>query len=170
MCGGDYEIYQLYLHNTNSPLIINNSNYANTVFQINWDALFRSNNYKYKTCRVRAQIITDRNPPYAIGLTTGYLVMRGPTSNFNMGPGIDGAVYLAPLYPTPSTDSDGVTTGYIYKTSTLDNKHGSQMNMPKGIQTVNIQFMEDEGDLMAASYVPSSWGVFLQFELSNPIE
>lgn len=170
MCGGDVEIYNLYLQNTNSPIIIDNSNYANTTFQVNWDALFRSNNYKYKNCRVRAQIISDRVAPYAIGLTTGFLIMRGATSNFSMGVGLDGNVYLLPLYPSNATDSADPTTGYIYKTSTLDSYYGSQMNMPTGIQNISIVFMEDEGSVMAASYVPSSWGLLLQFELSNPKE
>ena len=169
MCGGDVEIYQLYLNDV-SPMLINGSNYADMVFQVNWDALFRSNNDKYKTCRVRCALTTDRVAAYAIGLTTGMLIMRGPTSNFNLGSGIDGAVFLTTLAPSPSTNSGDTTTGYIYDRSTLNSIHGTQMNMPHGTQQIRIQWLDDEAQgPMAASYVPSSWGLLLQFELSNPI-
>lgn len=160
-------IYTLYLSTqvtspTSSIIVpVDKSNLANVSWNIDWDNLFRKEQYKYKHCRVRFSLVTDRWTSIA-GNTDwddyqGYLACSLPSS-YN------------------ATTTNGTLLGIIYpsdvRTLTSSTDHGFVINnmeelgvdisMPTGNSRLNLMFLTSASQFIS---ITPEYQIMLSFEL-----
>lgn len=162
-------IYSLYLSTqvtapvSNIIVPVNKTNLANVSWNIDWDNLFRKEQYNYKHCRVRYSLTTNKWT--AIGSNDDWDNYQG---------------YLACSLPSMynATTTSGTFLGIIYPTDvytvTVSNDHtivsstmgevGIDISMPMNNSVLNIQFLTDTGAFIG---ITPEYQIILSFELYN---
>jgi len=166
-------IYTLYLSTlvtsptSNIIVPVSKSNLANVCWNIDWDNLFRKEQYKYKHCRVRYSLVTNKWT--AAGGNNdwdsyqGYLACNLP-STYNAT--TTNGTFLGIIYPqdvltiTTSTDH-----GFI--SSTLGDETGVDINMPTGSSAFELRFLTPAGQFNS---ITPEYQIMLSFELYQRIE
>lgn len=144
-------IYQLFLPSQYGTQIGGLT--SNMKYLINWDELFRGENYNYKKCRVRYEFVstTLQNQETTTGSNweyyarTGYLVANFTGSNQGcvLGKNNLGGCVLGTIVPSAPNWPDTAGGVYTYKwisynNSTLKNR-GVEINTPMGTGDLNLQ-------------------------------
>lgn len=134
---------------------------ANAVYQVDFDALFQGRGKLYNKAQVRARLISDGEGQTPIENAIGTLSILGLPS---VGLGTQGT-YIMGLTPSPQTDAgDTTATGYYYNLSSMNNKNGTQVGVPSGIQVIRVQCRSVLGTILAPGNMPD-YSLYLEFEL-----
>jgi len=168
------KLYTLYLNsNTGFRGLINNSDYANIIWNVDWDSLFNRDNYKYKCCVVRFRMVGEINTSIQDNNQTLGLIAANFGQNYT-GKNVP-YVVLAPidLKPVASFASPTYTNvGNMIDVETMSHAQGQQIDMPIGLTAFNIQLWKDAygaiGDAnntFVASSSAFQYYIILQFEL-----
>lgn len=160
-------IYTLYLSTqVTSPVSsiivpVNKSNLANVSWNIDWDNLFRKEQYNYKHCRVRFSLVTDRWTSGA-GNTDwddyqGYLACSLPSS-YNAV--TTNGTLLGLIYPTDIyTLTASTEHGYVINNM---EELGVDVSMPNGNSILSIMFLNHNSRFIS---ITPEYQIMLSFEL-----
>ena len=171
------KLYTLYLNsNTGFRGLINNSDYANVSWLIDWDSLFNRDNYLYKYCTVRFRMVGEINTSIQTNdKTLGVLVGNfGATySGKNVPYVVLGSLDLKPVSSFAAGSPPTYTAvGNMIDTETMTHAHGQQIDIPIGLNTLNLQLWKDAygaaGDAnntFVASSSTHQYYIIFQFEL-----
>lgn len=162
-------IYTLYLNNVDSSQISNTTNFNSCTWNVNWDQLFKGENYKYNKCRIRIKIVSTSSNFTAASFhnTSGPLTCSLPT-NFNASNLIQPTLLnILVLRDSAVTPTRLTTTS---RTDTADSP-GVNIQVPKGSYPITIS----EGKLLnltelsdfGSSGVIFNYNVVFHFELYN---
>jgi hypothetical protein len=168
------KVYTLYLNsNTGFRGLINNSDYANVSWLVDWDSLFNRENYLYKYCAVRFRMVGEINTGIQDNnQTLGVLAANfGATFSGKNAPYVVlGSLDLKPVasFTTPTYTN----VGNMIDTETMTHAQGQQIDMPIGLTTLNLQLWKDafgcNGDAnntLVASSSTHQYYIIFQFEL-----
>lgn len=151
----------------NGGFVLDTTNNANILYQVDFDSLFNGRDKLYSKCQVRGSLISNGRGPGDLSDSTGFVILVGLGSNNSLG--ING-LHIVTTYPINKAQA-GLSqfTGYSYATSTLENPNGSQVSpMPTGIQQFRIQLYDPIQELLFNANMPN-YTLSLQFELYDPI-
>lgn len=165
-------VYTLYLSTqitspaTNIIVPVNKTNLANVSWNIDWDNLFRKENYLYTNCRVRFQLVTNKWSASA-GNTDwddyqGYLGCSLPSS-YNAT--TTNNTILGMIFPT-DVYTITASTSHAYVISSLSDV-GVDINMPKYNSIFNLQFRNTNTQSFISSTIMPEYQILLTFELYN---
>jgi hypothetical protein len=173
----DKQIFTLYLNsNTGFSGVVSNGNYANVTWNVDWDSLFNRENYNYKKCAVRFRMVGENDPAtvQTNDHTLGVLV-----ANFGQSYTGKNTAYtvLAPIdiVRTASyASSTWTNTGIMIDIETMTHANPQQIDMPKGLNALNLQMwkdgfavMSDANNVFIANSSTIQYYVIFQFELYN---
>jgi hypothetical protein len=139
-----------------------------TTFNINFDEIFKGENYKYKKCRIRMQASNTTNDTATFANSLSY-VGCSISSNYN-----DTKLITPTLFNVTSLVDTPVTSSRLTFAPTTDtaNSKGCNINMPFGSQFLIISF-GDADNLTDALALESSYNLnyemLLFFELYDEI-
>jgi hypothetical protein len=166
-------IYTVYLSTYNTTPVSNNvvpidvANPANATWMVDWNNLFKGEQFKYKRCSVRFSITSN---PWA-GAGTNFYNFSIPltcnlSSMFHSGTTI--GTVLGILHPE-TIPTGGTQHAYIE--STLSDAQGVDVNIPSGVSHFTITFgSNDTFSVSTVNSVLTGYIILLQFELSMPVD
>lgn len=157
------------LYTTFKPVYTSNDKGV-TTWSVNFDDVFKGQNYKYKKCRVRIKAIniTNGTPTFTNSLS---YVGCSLASNYN-----DTNLLTPTLFNVTCLVDTTITSNrqtFIPSTDTAGSK-GSNVNMPFGSQYLSVTFgtatnFTEVLEFSAAS-VDVNYNLLLHFELYDPID
>lgn len=167
-------VYTIYLSSSPQSNVQNNDAIPLSVsplegtwkgWEINWDSIFKGENYKYQKCKIRTHLITD-SITYTSGFNngSGYLVITSACAT-NGETTYGGCPLLLTTYQATLTQStaDGRYT-------ILENRLGSLIGIdilpPRNRGVVNFNL--NQGDLFGKMSIPV--GYYMQFHLQLTFE
>jgi hypothetical protein len=137
---------------------------SNVTWNIDWDNLFRRNNYNYTGCRLRFDLVSESftaSSPATSDWTaySGYLAVSIP-SNYNSI--TTNSTILGQIWPQdcPVTGTSIHSIGI----STMS-ENGVDVNVPSGSTLFNIQMIKGDGFVPMANF--QHYNILLSFELYN---
>jgi len=151
------------------PVSTNNDK-AVTIWSVNFDDVFKGENYKYKKCRVRIKAIniTNGSPTFTNSLS---YVGCSLASNYN-----DTKLLTPTLFNITCLVDTTITANrqtFIPSTDTAGSI-GSNINMPFGSQYLTFTFGTATNFTEVLEFVTDgveiNYNMLLQFELYDPIE
>jgi len=162
-------IFTLYLQNRNlasssnygliKPVLVNTAQTI-TTFNVNFDDLFKGQNYKYKKCRIRIKAANTSNNLATFENSLAY-VGCSISSNYNDTKLITPTLFnVTALADTPITELRQTFNSATDTGSSV----GSNINMPFGSQYVIISF-GDADNLTQALNLSSYTGLALNYEM-----
>lgn len=137
---------------------VNNTSRANITYQIDWNALFQGRENEYEKCYVRGALISNNMAQTSLDDVTGYLGVVGLSDTHRAGLN---ATYICLLNPDNSSATG--TTGFYYYNGSLQQPYGSEINIPKNISQIQVQFLSETGNLLTIAI--AQYFLVLQFEL-----
>lgn len=155
------------LSEQNGGFMINSTNNANILYEVDFDSLFNGRDKLYSKCQVRGSLISNGRGSGSLDDSTGFVILVGLGSNNSLG--ING-LHIVTTYPINKQEA-GLSqfVGYSYATSTLQNPNGSQVSpIPTGIKQFRIQLYDPIQELLFNANMPN-YTLSLQFELYDPI-
>jgi hypothetical protein len=171
-------IYTLLLTSQNAT---SNPKTSNSIWNINWDDLFNTNNLKpeYRTCRVKFEInsttLQSTTATYDYKARNGYLTANFATTNqgTQQGQSIVGGCILGTLSVEPTmywyNGTSSVNTYISYRNSTLATK-GVEILTPTGVGALNVGMycLESTGGITPSlmSY-DDEFTLILQFDFDD---
>ena len=147
-----------------------NTDQTITTWNVNFDALFKGQNYKYKKCRVRTKAlnITNSNPTFANSLSYYGCSL---SSNYNDTKLLTPTLFNLNVLVNTTVSVQRVT--FISSADTAGSK-GCNVNMPFGSQLFTITFGEADDLTVPLEFtsagVDLNYTMLLLFELYDPIE
>lgn len=175
----DKKTFSLYLNsNTGFRGLIDNANYANVTWNVDWDALFNRENYKYKYCNVRYRMVGEINTSIQSNDHTLGIITANFGQNYtgkNVAYCVLGTIDLKRVASyalgTPPTYTP---VGNMIDSSTMEHANGQQIDIPYGLRAFNIQLWKDAygcaGDannVLVDSSSTHQYYIIFQFELYN---
>jgi len=163
-------IYSLYLSTlvttpvSNYVIPQNKTNLSNVSWLVDWDNLFRKNNYDYKYCRVRFNLITEAftaSSPATLDWAaySGY-VATNLASSYNAN--TTNGTILGVIFPT---DCPVTGTGTHCILANTCGEIGADIVVPTGTQQFNIMMIQDNSFSFQESF--KEYSIMLLFELYN---
>jgi hypothetical protein len=167
------EVVQLSLYsNSTKGYVLNNALLSNHQYQINWDAVFNGLNKKYNKAFVRIHVsgVTDI-PKTTVSAAVGYVSLVGLGSSYGYSQDIAGLVISDLLFSNSSQVAAAASgeVGYYIGADTRNMKVAPMCPTPQGVSTLNVQFVQENGDLMADVNL-SGYLITIMFELFQPVE
>lgn len=166
-------VYSLYLSTqittpaSNAVVPLSKTNLSNCSWLVDYQNLFKGNEYKYKHCRVRFNLISNTFTASTPATTDwqnygGYLAITTPTEyNAETTTG----TILGMIYPTDSPVTG--TSIHCIQVSTMS-EIGVDIIPPTGVQTLNVMFVNDDAMTLMTTF--QEYQLHLTFELYDPIE
>jgi hypothetical protein len=164
------EVVQVSLYsNSTKGYVLNNTALANYQYQVNWDAVFNGLNKKYNKAFVRIHMSGVTNiAKSTISNAVGYVSLVGLGSGYGFSQDIAGLV-ISDLLFSNSTQISSLETGYYMVADTRNMKVAPMCPTPQGVSTLNVQFVQENGDLMAEANL-SGYFITIMFELFDPVK
>jgi hypothetical protein len=164
------EVVQVSLYsNSTKGYVLNNTALANYQYQVNWDAVFNGLNKKYNKAFVRIHMSGVTNiAKSTISNAVGYVSLVGLGSGYGFSQDIAGLV-ISDLLFSNSTQISSLETGYYMGADTRNMKVAPMCPTPQGISTLNVQFVQENGDLMEDANL-SGYFITIMFELFDPVK
>jgi hypothetical protein len=103
-----------------------------------------------------------------ISNAVGYVSLVGLGSGYGFSQDIAGLV-ISDLLFSNSTQISSLETGYYMGADTRNMKVAPMCPTPQGISTLNVQFVQENGDLMAEANL-SGYFITIMFELFDPVK
>ena len=162
-------MYTLYLNNVDSSQLSNTTNFNSCTWNVNWDQLFKGENYKYNKCRIRMKIVSTSQNFVAASFhnTLGVLTCSLPT-NFNASnlilPTLLNIMVLRDSAVTPTRLT--ITN----RTNTAETP-GVNIQIPKGSYPITINSARllnlTESNDFGTNGVILNYNIVFHFELYN---
>jgi hypothetical protein len=164
------EVVQVsFYSNSTKGYVLNNSVLANYQYQVNWDAVFNGLNKKYNNAFVRIHMSGVTNiAKSTISNAVGYVSLVGLGSGYGFSQDIAGLV-ISDLLFSNSTQISILETGYYMGADTRNMKVAPMCPTPQGVSTLNVQFVQEDGSLMADANL-SGYLITIMFELFDPVK
>lgn len=173
------KVFTLYLNaNTGFPGLIDNANYANVSWNVDYDSLFNRENYNYKYCNMRFRMVSEINTTSEPNDQTMGVIVANFGQNYT-GKNVAYCV-LAPIDVkpvsnfTPGTPGTYTPQGIMIDVETMTHALGQQIDVPYGLRSLNIQLWKDAygcaGDannILVDSSSTQYYYIIFQFELYN---
>lgn len=174
--------YSLYLSTFSSaPFLTANADLANVKYNINWDSFFNRDNYRYRSCRIRHQFLSDpcSSATYSYNPSTfnGVIVANGLTTT-NGSPYGGTVLGLMTTQCVPYLANSVAVNNSTVLFSDYLNYPGQNIQMPQGYRELNIQLWGNNyaangsGTLLStvANIPLNNWNLNIVFELYDPID
>jgi hypothetical protein len=164
----DHTTYSLLLStlitSANSPVAycVNATDLTNAYFVVDWGKVFNNRYSQDKLVKVRCLLVSKNNTTLTWTNNTGTLRINLATKDTI--PSNNGMLVLGPLYP----QDVGITmipVNHKLVADTASNTSGVNCNYPKGIQTVNVQFLNMSESLMVNAAL--DYQLILYFDVYN---
>ena len=162
-------IFTLYLNNVNSSQLSNTTNFNSCTWNVNWDQLFKGENYKYNKCRIRIKIVSSSQNFVAASFfnTSGVLTCNLPT-NFNAS-----NLYLPTLLNIMVLRDSDVSVARLTtsnRTNTAESL-GVNIQIPKGSYPITINAarllnLSEPNDFGSVGVI-FNYNIVFHFELYN---
>lgn len=175
--------YSLYLSSfSGSPFQTSSADLANVKYNINWNSFFNGDNYRYRSCRIAHQLLSDPSS----SATYSYDPL-----NFS------GVIVANGLTTTNGSPYGGCILGQIdvkcipYLSNSVANNNttvlwsdylccpGQNISVPQGQRELAIQLWQNNYGTTTAKLLSAvsstniplaNWNLSIMFELSDPIE
>lgn len=148
------------------PASIGATNVNSVSWQVDWDALFKGYNKKYKRCSVKFQLNSDSFTATSTDWEVYNGVLVCSLASNSTGQTISGTP-LGLINPTdcPTTG----TTTHCFTLNTMGYQQGVDVLLPSGNTFFNLAwYRSDRTSLITNSLV--DYQILLQFELSEPFD
>ena len=149
-----------------SPPIISSTNVNNVSWQVDWDNLFKGENKKYKRCSVKFQL----NSVAFTAVDTDWADYNGVLTCNLQSSSVGTTTFGTPLgliYPI-ANPAPSATNGRVFALNTLGQQQGVEVLIPSGNTLFSLMWYNSKNvSLLTTLY---DYQIFLQFELSEPIE
>jgi len=166
-------VYSLYLSTqittpaSNAVVPLSKSNLSNCSWLVDFQNLFKGNEYKYRHCRVRFNLISNSFTASTPATTdwqnyNGYLAITTPTVyNAETTTG----TILGMIFPSDCPVTG--TTIHCVQVSTMG-ECGVDIVIPTGVQTLNVMMVNDDSMSFLTTF--QEYQLHLTFELYDRIE
>lgn len=146
------------------PIDFSKAKGAYKSWEIDWDKIFKGDNYKYKKCRVKSNL-QSKGVSYTTAFNdgAGYLTIDIP-SIYNATTTYNGIPLGLTQFYNVTTATDG-TYRYCFLNNKLDdNDRGNNINSPTGRSIVNVTL--NQGDRLESLSLPAPYTYQFQLILS----
>jgi len=152
------------------PIEFGNVEGSFKIWEIDWDKIFKGDNYKYKKCRVKSNL-QSKGIVYSTGINDGegYLTFTNPTI-YNATTTVNGLpLCLTQFYNTPTVNDYTSNIVYCFLNNKLDSQVGINICNPIGRGRVNFN-LNDGTSIYRLNQPPPNkyqYQLFLSFEFYN---
>lgn len=175
--------YSLYLSSfTGAPFLTNRSDLGSVKYNIDWDAFFNRDNYRYKSCRIRHYFLSDPSTgsvyTYDPANFNGVLVAQGLNST-NNSPYNGLVLGLIGVQCVPYLSNSVAINNTTVLYSDFLNFSGQNIQVPKGYRDLTIQLWSNNFSGSGASLLSAvsptniplgNWNLNIIFELYDPVD
>lgn len=175
--------YSLYLSSfPTAPFQTSNADLANVKFNINWDAFFNRDNYRYRSCRIRHQLFSDPSSSATYSydpLNFGGVIVANGLTTTNGSPFGGCLLGLLDVKCIPYLSNSVANNNTTVLFSDYLNYPGQNISMPTGQRELAIQLWQNNYatttakllSVVSATNIPlSNWNLNIVMELYDPIE
>lgn len=146
------------------PPTLSTSNLSNVSWSIDWDNLFRRNQYDYKYCRVRFDLVSESfaasTPATNDWTNYGGYISLSLASSYNAI--TTNGTIIGQIWPMDCPIT-GSSIHCINISSMSEN--GVDVNIPSGTGILNIQMIKGDGFVPMTTF--QQYNILLSFELYN---